>query len=152
MGPPDCRRAPSAALEWAVDFKEGLAPGVCAGTFTELPEALLVAGIEFTEEAIWLGRSIQGKLAPWNFARRRAVREATTHRLHEETESGGRKGEEETKRDERRAMGQWNGEGGREEEGTKRGGEEELLLADCRVEVADWAVGRLSQRALDSSL
>lgn len=52
MGLRDCRRAPSAALDWAVDFKEGLAPGFCVGAFTELPGVLLVAGIELTEEAI----------------------------------------------------------------------------------------------------
>lgn len=53
MGPPGCRRAPSTtALEWAVDFKEGLALGFCDDTFTGLPEALFAAGIELTDEAI----------------------------------------------------------------------------------------------------
>lgn len=51
MGPPDCRRAPSESLEWAVDFKEGLAPGFC-DMFTVFPDELLAAGIELTEEAI----------------------------------------------------------------------------------------------------
>ena len=53
MGPPDCRRAPSESLEWVVDFKEGLAAEFC-DMFTELllPEELLAAGMELTEEAI----------------------------------------------------------------------------------------------------